>query len=257
MLKEYVVKVGQITITGLEGIPKVKKGDDIADIIIKAASKQGFILADKDIIAITSKIVSKAEGRIVRLQDVEPSESALKFSKILNSDPRKVEVILSEAKRIVRMVKGLIIVETRQGFVCANGGIDASNIELGSIVLLPKNSDISARRIVHNLKQKAGVNVAVIISDTFGRPWREGQTNVAIGVAGFFPLISYVGTNDVYGNELNATNMAVADEIASASELVMGKLDKIPVAVVRGYKYEPGKGSARRLVRKVSRDLFR
>ena len=249
--------MGQIIITGLEGIPKVKNGDDIADIIIKAASKQGFILMDKDIIVITSKIVSKAEGRIVNLKDVDPSASALKFSKILDSDPRKVEVILSEAKRIVRMVKGLIIVETHQGFVCANGGIDASNIELGSIVLLPKNSDISARRIVHNLKQKAGVNVAVIISDTFGRPWREGQTNVAIGVAGFFPLISYVGTNDVYGNELNATNMAVADEIASASELVMGKLDKIPVAVVRGYKYEPGKGSARRLVRKVSRDLFR
>ena len=251
------MKVGQIIITGLEGIPKVKNGDDIADIIIKAASKQGFILADRDIIAITSKIVSKSEGRIVRLQDVDPSEGALKFSKILDSDPRKVEVILSEAKRIVRMVKGLIIVETRQGFVCANGGIDASNIELGSIVLLPKNSDISARRIARNLKQKAGVNVAVIISDTFGRPWREGQTNVAIGVAGLFPLISYVGTNDVYGNELNATNMAVADEIASASELVMGKLDQIPVAVVRGYKYEPGKGSARRLVRKVSRDLFR
>ena len=249
--------MGQIIITGLEGIPKVKNGDDIADIIIKAASKQGFILADRDIIAITSKIVSKAEGRIVRLQDVDPSEGALKFSKILDSDPRKVEVILSEAKRIVRMVKGLIIVETHQGFVCANGGIDASNIELGSIVLLPKNSDISARRIARNLKQKAGVNVAVVISDTFGRPWREGQINVAIGVAGLFPLISYVGTNDVYGNELNATNMAVADEIASASELVMGKLDQIPVAVVRGYKYEPGKGSARRLVRKVSRDLFR
>jgi coenzyme F420-0:L-glutamate ligase/coenzyme F420-1:gamma-L-glutamate ligase len=251
------VKVGQIIITGLEGIPKVKNGDDIADIIIKAASKQGFILMDKDIIVITSKIVSKAEGRIVNLKDVDPSASALKFSKILDSDPRKVEVILSEAKRIVRMVKGLVIVETRQGFVCANGGVDASNIEPGSIALLPKNSDRSARRIARNLKQKAGVNVAVVISDTFGRPWREGQINVAIGVAGLFPLISYVGTNDVYGNELNATNMAVADEIASASELAMGKLDEIPVAVVRGYKYESGKGSARRLVRKVSRDLFR
>jgi len=257
MLNEYVVKMSPIIITGLEGIPEVQKGDDITDIIIKAASKQGFILEDGDIVAITSKIVSKAEGRIVKLNDVDPSASALKFSKILDSDPRKVEVILSEAKRIVRMVRGLIIVETRQGFVCANGGVDTSNVESGFLVLLPKNSDRSARIIARNLKRKAGVDIAVIITDTFGRPWREGQTNVAIGVAGLFPLISYVGTNDVHGNELNATNMAVADEIASASELVMGKLDKIPVAVVRGYKYEPGKGSARRLVRKVSRDLFR
>tara|TARA_B100001971_G_C18202832_1_gene545709 strand:- start:689 stop:1462 length:774 start_codon:yes stop_codon:yes gene_type:complete len=257
MLKEYDVKMVPIIITGLEGMPKVKKGNDIADIIIKAASNQGFNLADGDIIAITSKIVSKAEGRIVRLNDVDPSASALKFSKILNSDPRKVEVILSEAKRIVRMVKGLIIVETSQGFVCTNGGVDASNIEPGSLALLPKNSDRSARIIARNLKRKADVDVAVIITDTFGRPWREGQINVAIGVAGLFPLVSYVGTNDVYGNELNATSMAVADEISSAAELVMGKLDKIPVAIVRGYKYEPGKGSARRLVRKASRDLFR
>ena len=257
MLKEYDVKMVPIIITGLEGMPKVKKGNDIADIIIKAASNQGFNLADGDIIAITSKIVSKAEGRIVRLNDVDPSASALKFSKILNSDPRKVEVILSEAKRIVRMVKGLIIVETSQGFVCTNGGVDASNIESGSLALLPKNSDRSARIIARNLKRKADVDVAVIITDTFGRPWREGQINVAIGVAGLFPLVSYVGTNDVYGNELNATSMAVADEISSAAELVMGKLDKIPVAIVRGYKYEPGKGSARRLVRKASRDLFR
>ena len=155
------------------------------------------------------------------------------------------------------MVKGLVIVETRQGFVCANGGIDASNIEPGTLVLLPKNSDKSARRIKQTLKSKANVDVAVIITDTFGRPWREGQINIAIGVAGILPLFSYVGSNDAYGNALSATNMAVADEIASASELVMGKLDKIPVVVVRGYKYEPGKGSARKLVRKVSRDLFR
>jgi|TARA_B100002003_G_scaffold9372_3_gene8159 coenzyme F420-0:L-glutamate ligase/coenzyme F420-1:gamma-L-glutamate ligase len=256
-LKEIVVKVNQIIITGLEGIPTVKNGDDIADIIIKAASKQGAVLADGDIIAITSKIVSKAEGRIVHLEDVEPSVSALKFSKVLGSDPRKVEVILSEAKRIVRMVKGLVIVETRQGFVCANGGIDASNIEPGTLVLLPKNSDKSARRIKQTLKSKANVDVAVIITDTFGRPWREGQINIAIGVAGIIPLFSYVGSNDTYGNALSATNMAVADEIASASELVMGKLNKIPVVVVRGYKYEAGKGSARKLVRKVSRDLFR
>ncbi len=246
-----------VTITGLKGIPNVNEGDNIHDLILKAASDQGFTIVDGDIIVITSKIVSKAEGRIVKLENVKPSDCALQLSKIQSSDPKKIEVILSEAKRIVRMVKGLIIIETPQGFVCANGGVDASNIDSGSLVLLPKNADRTARKMVLSIKKKIGVDVAIIISDTFGRPWREGQTNVAIGVAGLLPLKSYVGSTDPYGNLLKATNIAIADELASASELVMGKLDKIPVAIIRGYNYEAGNGSARKMIRPISRDLFR
>lgn len=249
--------MGIVTITGLNGIPNVNKGDNLTDIILKASSNQGFTIVDGDIIVITSKIASKSEGRIIKLENVKPSDSAIQLSKTQQSDPRKIEVILSEAKRIVRMVKGLMIIETPQGFVCANGGVDASNIESGSLVLLPKNADKTAKKIALDLKKKIGVDVAIIISDTFGRPWREGQTNVAIGIAGLLPLKSYVGLTDPYGNLLKATNIAIADEIAAASELVMGKLDKIPIAIIRGYKYEPGNSSARKMVRTISRDLFR
>ena len=249
--------VSSIVITGLRGIPDVKEGDDLVDLVLRAASKQGFTLADGDIVVVTSKIISKAEGMLVRLDEVEPSPISLRFSKVLNMDPKKVEVILSEAKRVVRMVKGLVIAETRQGFVCANGGVDQSNVEPGLLALLPKNPDRSARRIVKEIRLRAGMDVAVVITDTFGRPWREGQTNVAIGVAGMVPLRSYVGQHDTFGYELKATNVAVADEVASAAELVMGKLEEVPVAVVRGCMFERGRGSARRLVRKVSRDLFR
>lgn len=252
-----MLKVSPVTITGLKGIPNVNQGDNLVDLILNAASKQSFSLVDGDIIVITSKIVSKAEGRIVKLEDVKPSDSALQLSKTQQSDPKKIEVILSEAKRIVRMVKGLMIIETPQGFVCANGGVDASNIEYGSLVLLPKNSDRTARKISKSLKKKLGIDVAIIITDTFGRPWREGQTNVAIGISGIIPLKSYSGLTDDYGNILKSTNIAIADEIASASELVMGKLDKIPVAIIRGYKYQAGKSSARKMVRTISRDLFR
>ncbi len=257
MVEERVVDVSSVVITGIRGIPEVKEGDNVAALILEAASNQGFTLANGDIVVVTSKIISKAEGRMVNLNDVEPSPIALRFSKSLNMDPKKVEVILSEARRVVRMVKGLVIAETRQGFVCANGGVDQSNVKPGLLALLPKNPDRSARRIVRDLKRKAGVDVAVVVTDTFGRPWREGHTNVAVGVAGLIPLRSYVGLKDDFGFELKVTNIAVADEIASASELVMGKLERVPVAVVRGYRYEAGRGSARRLVRKVSRDLFR
>lgn len=249
--------MSSITITGIYGLPEVKAGDDLPGLILDAVQKQGFVLADGDIVVVTSKIVSKAEGRMVRLADVEPSPIALRSAKSLRMDPKKVEVVLSEARRTVRMVKGLIIAETQQGFVCANGGVDQSNVEPGTLALLPKNPDRSARRIARRINQKAGVDVAIVVTDTFGRPWREGQTNVAVGVAGLNPLRPYFGLKDSFGYELHVTNMAIADEIASASELVMGKLDRVPVAVVRGYRYEPAKGSARRLVRKISRDLFR
>jgi coenzyme F420-0:L-glutamate ligase/coenzyme F420-1:gamma-L-glutamate ligase len=246
-----------IVITGIQGLPEINPGDDVVTLILDATSKQGFTFVDGDILVVTSKIVSKTEGRLIRLDEVEPSQIALRYSKLLHMDPRKAEVVLSEAQRTVRMSKGLIIAETRQGFICANGGIDQSNTAPGVIALLPKNPDQSARRIAQNIKKKIGVTVAVVITDTFGRPWREGQTNVAIGVAGLNPLKPYSGMKDSFGYELKVTNVAVADEIASASELVMGKLDKVPVAVVRGYSYEPANGSSRNLVRKASKDLFR
>lgn len=249
--------MGSVVITGIGGMPEVKEGDDLADLIVGAASKQGVRFVDGDIVAVTSKIVSKAEGRVIQLSDVEPSPTALKFSEVLGMNPRKVEVILSEAKRVVRMVKGLLIVETRHGFICANGGVDQSNVDSNQVALLPLNPDASARRIMRGVKRRVGVDVAVVVTDTFGRPWREGQTNVAVGVAGLNPLKSYVGLKDDFGYELKVTNIAVADEIASASELVMGKLDRVPVAVIRGYRCESGRGSARRLIRRSSRDLFR
>ncbi len=249
--------MSSVVITGIEGLPEIQPGDDLAKLILNAASKQGFAFAGGDILVVTSKIVSKSEGRITYLDKVEPSQIAQHYSKLLHMDPRKVEIVLSEARRTVRMSKGLIIAETRHGFICANGGIDQSNMKPGVIALLPKKPDQSARRIAQKIKEKIGVSVAVVITDTFGRPWREGQTNIAIGVAGLNPLKSYFGMKDTFGYELRVTNVAVADEIASASELVMGKLDKVPVAVVRGYSYEPAKGSSRRLVRRASRDLFR
>jgi coenzyme F420-0:L-glutamate ligase/coenzyme F420-1:gamma-L-glutamate ligase len=249
--------MNSVIITGIQGLPDIKPGLDIPRLIFESASKQGVKLAVGDIVVITSKIISKAEGRIVRLADVEPSPIACGFAKSLQMDPKKVEVVLSEAKRTVRAVRGLIIAETRHGFVCANGGVDQSNVEPGKLVLLPKNPDLSARRIARGIREESGVDVSVIITDTFGRPWREGQTNVAIGIAGLSPLRSYVGLKDGFGYDLKVTSIAVADEIASAAELVMGKLDKVPVAIVRGYQYAPTRGSARRLVRRASRDLFR
>ncbi|MEM3584286.1 MAG: coenzyme F420-0:L-glutamate ligase, partial [Nitrososphaerales archaeon] len=178
-------------------------------------------------------------------------------SKYGKKDPRMIEVILREAKRIVRMKKGVIIAETRHGFVCANAGVDKSNVKGKDIVsLLPINPDKSAQLIKDGIKRKLKVDVAVIISDTFGRPWREGQTNVAIGVAGLEPILDYRGKKDNYGYTLKATAIAIADELASAAELVMGKLRKIPIAIIRGYKYNEGKGSIKSLIRPRSRDLF-
>ncbi len=257
LLLESRVIMSSVVITGIQGLPEVQPGDNLSKLILEAASKQGFTFVDRDILVVTSKIVSKAEGRTIRLDQVSPSPIAMHYSKLLHMDPRKVEIVLSEARRIVRMSEGLIIAETRHGFICANGGIDQSNMKPGIVALLPKNPDQSARRIAQKIKKKIGVDVAVVITDTFGRPWREGQTNVAIGVAGLNPMKPYFGMKDSFGYELKVTNVAVADEIASASELVMGKIDKVPVAVVRGYRYEPAKGSSRRLVRRASRDLFR
>jgi coenzyme F420-0:L-glutamate ligase/coenzyme F420-1:gamma-L-glutamate ligase len=244
-------------VRGVRGIPEVRQGDDLAALVVEAAAAQGTPLATGDVAVVSQKVVSKAEGRVVRLAEITPSPFALEVGRSLKKDPRLVEVILRESRRIVRMDRGILITETHHGQVCANAGVDQSNAGAGWVSLLPEDPDASARGLVERFRALAGVDVAVIVADTFGRPWREGLQNVAIGVAGMRPLRSYLGVPDVHGYVLQATVLAVADELASAAELVMGKLDGVPVALVRGYAYTPGAGSARELLRDPALDLFR
>ncbi|HEY4684802.1 MAG TPA: coenzyme F420-0:L-glutamate ligase [Dehalococcoidia bacterium] len=246
-----------VTITAVEGMPEVRAGDDLAALIHAAAERQGLAFEDGDVIVVTQKAVSKAEGRLVDLNDVEPSPLAVELATSWEKDPRHVEVVLRESKRIVRMDRGVIICETRHGFVCANAGVDASNAPDGRLVLLPLDPDASARRIRDGLRRLAGADVAVIVSDTFGRPWRSGFTEVAIGVAGMLPIIDYVGKVDTQGRELRATWICVADELASAAELVTGKLNRVPAALIRGYAVPRGEGSARDILREAEKDMFR
>ena len=250
--------VVEIHIYGLEGIPEVKPGDDLATLIIEAADREGIGLMDGDVVVVSQKVVSKAEGRVVRLDTVQPSRFALNLAEAEGKDPRLVELILREAKRIVKARDGHIITETLHGFVCANSGVDRSNIPGEDVVsLLPVDPDESARRIRDRIREIKGVDVAVVVTDTFGRAWRVGQVNFAVGVSGMKPLIDYRGVLDAYGYVLKATSIAVADEVAAAAELVMGKVSRIPVAVVRGLRFIRGEGSARELVRPIKRDLFR
>lgn len=248
----------EIRIIPITNIPEIKEGDNLADIIHEVTKKQKSPLEEHDILIITQKIVSKAEGRIVDLATIEPSEFAKTVAKQLNKDPRHCEIILHETSRIVRMDKGVLICETHHGFICANAGVDASNIEQSNTVcLLPKNPDESAKRLKNELQKLTRENVAVIISDTWGRPWREGQVNMAIGSAGIDPLVDYRGQNDTHGYELQASIIAIADELAGAAELVMGKTDGVPVAIVRGYKYSNSNKDAKVLLRDKKMDLFR
>ncbi|MCP8321769.1 MAG: coenzyme F420-0:L-glutamate ligase [archaeon] len=248
----------EIKIIGIKGIPEVEPGDDLANLIIDSIQRQGIKIMNKDVIVVTHKIVSKAEGRLVDLKNVSPSDFALKISKRRKKDPRMVEIILREAKRIVRMERGVIIAETRHGFICANAGVDKSNVKGEDVVsLLPIDPDKSARQIKDEIKRRLNSDVAVIISDTFGRPWRDGQTNMAIGVAGLEPILDYRGKKDSYGYILKVTAIAIADELASAAELVMGKVGMVPIAVIRGYRYIEGEGSIKSFIRPRSRDLFR
>jgi coenzyme F420-0:L-glutamate ligase/coenzyme F420-1:gamma-L-glutamate ligase len=215
------------------------------------------VLFRSDILVVTHKIISKAEGRVLDLSKVTPSSFAKKSGRHIGKDPRQVEVILSESRRLVKMVKGLIIAETQQGFVCANAGVDQSNVDLGKIVLLPSNSDESARKIREEIFHSLKIEVAVIISDTFGRAWREGQIDVAIGISGIDPFVDYRGKTDQYGYNLKATVICVADELASAAELCMNKLDRVPAVIIRGYPFTRKEVSAKIIARKPSRDLFR
>ena len=239
-----------IQIVPVAGIPELREGDDLGALIAERID-----LEDGDIVVVAQKAVSKIEGRVVRLDDVEPSDRARELAG--GEDPRRLEVILREAKRIVRTRPPLVIAETPHGFVCASAGVDASNTpEAGMLVLLPLDPDASAERLRGRLRELTGRDVGVLVTDSFGRPWRQGTTDVAIGAAGVHVLLDLKGRRDRTGYELHATTIAVADELAGAAELAMGKLDGIPAAVVRGVD-AAGAGRARDLVMPTERDLFR
>ncbi len=247
-----------IQIIGLRKIPLIKQGDDVADSIVKAARGEGVEILDGDVVVIAQKIVSKAEGGIVPLKSVTPSQKAEEIAKTTGKDPRHIETILRDTAKILRLKEAHLIVETRHGLVCANAGVDRSNVEdPESVTILPADPDKSAREIRRRIHELTGVKAGVIISDTFGRAWRIGQVNVAIGVDGLKPIMDYRGSKDMFGYLLNVTQMAVADELASAAELVMKKSDKVPVAIIRGFNYAQGSGSARELIRPEQEDLFR
>ncbi len=248
-----------LTILPVKGMPDVKKGDDIAGLIVANLRKQGDLVKHGDVLAIAQKIVSKAEGRLLSLFKVKPSAFALGMAREMGKDPRHVEVILRESKRIIRMRGGHLITETRHGFICANAAVDASNVgrQRDSVTTLPINPDASADKIRYRIRHLTGIDIPVIITDTFGRPWRMGHVNFAIGLSGLKPIRDYRGTRDMYRRTLRVTEIAVADELAAAGELVMNKADRIPVALIRGYKYSRGRGSARELLRPEELDLFR
>lgn len=247
-----------ITIIGLGKMPNIKPGDDVASHILQAARLQNVEIQEGDILVVTQKIVSKAEGRIVDLTRVEPSSSAKELSNTTGRDPRYIQVILDETKSVVRLKQSHLIMETHHGFVCANAGVDKSNVDGEvNVVLLPVDPDASARRIREEISKATGKDVAVIISDTFGRPWRTGHVNFAIGIAGLKPVKDYRGQKDMFNYTMAVTMMAVADELASAAELVMNKADGVPVALVKGYDYPRGEGSVSELIRPPEEDLFR
>lgn len=244
-------------VIGIEGMAEIRPGEDLARLITEAAARQGTPLQGGDVLVVGQKVVSKAEGRLVKLADVTPSPAAVRMAAELGRDPRLVEVILQESRRIVRMDRGVLITETHHGWVCANAGVDQSNVDHDWVALLPEDGDRSARRLREAVRERAGVELAVIIADTFGRPWREGLTNVAVGVSGIAPLLSYLGERDPAGHVLQATVLAVADEVAGAAELVMGKLSRIPAAIVRGLRVAPSEEGSKPLLRDPARDLFR
>lgn len=249
----------EIRIIGIEGMPEVQPGADLAALLLTAAARQETPPQSGDVLVVTQKIVSKAEGRVVSLEGIDPSPLAVAITAGHRRDPRHTELILRESRRIVRMDRGVILSETRHGFNCANAGIDASNIPGdNTVALLPIDPDASARQIRDAVKAQTGADTAVIISDTFGRPWRSAAVNVAIGVAGFNPLLSYVGQPDAHGNLMHTTVIAVADELAAAAELVTGKTDGIPVSIIRGYPWYPmADASNQSLIRDPDKDLFR
>lgn len=250
-----------VRILALDGIPEVGQGDDLANQIGDAIDRtpRALPLTERDVVVVTQKIVSKAEGAVVDLTTVVPGDEAVAFARQWDRDPRQVQVVLDQAVRVVRMANGVIITETPHGFVCANGGVDASNVGPGSgsiVTLLPRDPDASAARIRAGIRARFGLDVPVIVSDSFGRPWRWGIVDVAIGVSGLLPLEDLRGTPDADGRVMHATVRAVADELASAAELAFGKTTGRPVAIVRGAAFTRGEGSIRDVVMAREFDLF-
>jgi coenzyme F420-0:L-glutamate ligase / coenzyme F420-1:gamma-L-glutamate ligase len=252
--------VTDLLVFAIPGVPEIAPGADlgraIADAVRSAATPQRSI-DPGDVFVVAQKIVSKAEDAVVRLDSVTPSALATEWAAATGKDPRVVEIVLAQSKRIVRMDRSVLITETHHGFVCANAGVDASNVQAGWVTVLPKDPDVSAERLRAALSEEFSCPVGVIVADTFGRPWREGIVNVALGVAGLQPLVDYRGCLDSHGRRLESTVVALADEIAGAAEIVMGKTSRRPVAVVRGVSEWMGGGSARTLLRDAARDLFR
>jgi coenzyme F420-0:L-glutamate ligase/coenzyme F420-1:gamma-L-glutamate ligase len=250
-------KHGQIGLIALPGLPEIRKGDNLARLIVRAAQTAEITWENGDIIVIAQKIISKSEGRVVQLSSVTPSPEAHRLAKPQKKDPRFVEVVLRESRRIVRSDR-VLIVETHHGFVCANAGVDHSNVPgRNSVALLPKDPDKSAEKIAAHLAKLTGKRVAVIISDTFGRPWRLGLTNVAIGAAGIPVLRDLRGQRDRNRKQLHATVLAVADELAAAAGLLMGKSEGTPVILIRGHVFRPSRDQATRIIRPPNEDLFR
>jgi len=248
--------VRRLSIWPVTGLPEVRTGDDLASMIVAALATDP--LRDRDVVVVAQKVVSKSEGRVVALSTVDPSERAIRMAGEAGKDPRALEVVLRETKAIVRWERGVLIAETHHGFVCANAGVDRSNAGApDSVVLLPVDPDASAARLRDALRERTGCDVAVLVTDTFGRAWREGHVNVAIGMAGMPALLRYVGQYDPEGYELRVTEIALADEIAAAAEIVMGKLDRCPVAIVRGVEMPSSDETAQAYVRPKEKDLFR
>ncbi len=243
-------------VIALEGFPLVKRGADVSGLIVRAAKKQGIELEDGDVIVVTQSIISKAEGNVVELRRVKPSKLAQRIAKQLDKDPREVEVVLREAKEIVRL-RHVLVARTHHGFVCASAGVDHSNVERGKVTLLPRDPDASAQRIRKKIKKVSGADVAVIISDTHGRAFRMGAVGVAIGIAGIKPLARLRGRHDLYGKRLKSKVVAIADALAAAGVAVIGEAGEgTPVAVIKGATYEKGEGSARELIMPREKDLF-
>jgi coenzyme F420-0:L-glutamate ligase / coenzyme F420-1:gamma-L-glutamate ligase len=241
----------------LPGLPEIRKGHDLVRLIIDSSHQAKIAFQNGDVLVIAQKVVSKSEGRFVRLSTVKPSPRAAQLAAGLKKDPRLVEVILRESRHIVRS-HPVLIVETHHGFVCANAGVDHSNVPGDDVVsLLPRQPDHIARRLAAALRRRTNKRIAVIISDTFGRPWRLGLTNVAIGAAGVPALLDLRGTYDLHGKPLSATILAVADELAAAAGLLMGKSAGVPAVVIRGYPYKPVLEPASRIIRPANEDLFR
>lgn len=250
--------MAELRVAGITGLPEIVPGADLGALIFHAATAAGTALADGDVLVVTSKVVSKAEGRIVNLETIEPSDFARRYAEEWEKDPRVIELVLREARRVVRQLGPVLITETQHGFICANSGVDQSSSGgHDRAVLLPVDPDASARGLRRRLVE-LGVDVAVIVSDTFGRPWREGQTDVAVGIAGMQPITSYIGQVDPHGHEFRVQALATADEIASAAELVKGNINRVPAAFVRGLAWERDEeASVKAMLRDSSRDVFR